>query len=101
MRFLKNSALKRRVLYSNDYKPIYLTYYLVFPKGETWLKQVEFQNHDKSEQVSWEIDQMIFPIDIKNKLKHKKEADWKDHNGVVHRLVVEYVKRETVGKWGR
>lgn len=66
MRFLKNSALKRRVLYSNDYKPIYITYYIVFPKGETWVNQVEFQNHDKSEQVSWEIDQMTFPIDIKN-----------------------------------
>lgn len=92
---------KKRTYYTNDYRPIYLTYYFVFPKGDTWLKQVEFQNHDDSSMVDWEIDQMIFPIDIKNKLKHKREASWKDHNSVEHRVVVEYVKREAVGKWGR
>lgn len=99
----KNKAGVRRAIYTNDYTPIYLTYYLVFPKkagGDTWCKQVEFQNHDDSKLVSWEIDQMVFPIDVKNKLKHKKEADWKDHNGVEHRLVIEHVVRPTVGNWG-
>lgn len=98
---MKNSSKKRRILYSNDYRPIYLTYYFIFPKGDTWLKQVEFQNHDNSDLVNWEIDQMNFPIDIKNKLKHKKEADWKDHNSVTHRLVIEHTQRETVGRWGK
>lgn len=94
----RNKSGKRRLLYSNDYTPIYFTYYLVFPKGETWLDQIEFQNHTTSEMNDYEIDRTAFPLDVRQKLKHKKEADWKDHNGVTHRVIIETQKRERV--WG-
>jgi len=100
---MANRPSKFRPFYTNDYTPIYVTYYLVFPKksgGDTWCKQVEFQNHDNQDLVKWEIDKMSFPIDIKNKLKHKKEADWKDQNGVEHRIIIENEQRPTVGRWG-
>lgn len=95
---MKNSAKKRRLLYSNDYTPIYFTYYLTFPKGETWCNQVEFQNHIDDSGLEFEINNTNFPIDVKQKLRHKKEADWKDHNGVAHRVIIETQKREKV--WG-
>lgn len=95
---MKNSSKKQRLLYSNDYTPIYFTYYLTFPKGETWCNQVEFQNHIDDSGLDFEINNTNFPIDVKQKLRHKKEADWKDHNGVGHRVIIETQKRERV--WG-
>jgi hypothetical protein len=96
----KNRASKFRALYTNDYTPIFFTYYLVFPDGDTWCRQQEFQNHEANkEMMEYEINRTAFSIDVKQKLRHKKEADWKDHNGVEHRVVIESKLRDE--KWGR
>ena len=91
-------GLKRRALYTDDYEPIFFTYYLKFPKGEEWCDQVEFYNSHTKDGFEYELNKTNFPPDIKMKLRHKKQASWKDHNGVEHSVIVETKRRERV--WG-
>lgn len=74
----------------------YFTYYLIFPGDkDVWIDQSPFV-HDlqfQLKQTRWHND--------KNKcddLLKKGETSWKDHNGVLHRVVIEDIERPK--RWG-
>lgn len=78
----------------------YFTYYLEWPDGsEPWIDQVPFV-HD----LQFELKNTRFmkdplvPAHVATDLLRKGEAQWKDHNGVVNRIVIEKTKRNR--RWG-
>ncbi len=74
----------------------YFTYYLIFPgSNEAWVDQSPFV-HDLQFELSrtrWSNDRNKM-----NDLLKKGETQWKDNNGVTHRVVIETVERPRV--WG-
>lgn len=74
----------------------YFTYYLHFPKDrEVWQDQVPFI-HDLRftlDQSRWRHNK-----EICTSLLKKGEAQWKDDNGMLHRVVIEDIERPR--RWG-
>lgn len=74
----------------------YFTYFLHFPKDKDhWVAQTPFIHNLQFQlgQTRWRND--------KNKCRDlltKGETQWKDHNGVLHRVVIEDIERPR--RWG-
>lgn len=75
----------------------YFTYFLYFPGDkDVWVDQSPFI-HDLQFQLGqtrWRNDKNIC-----NDLLKKGETNWKDSNGVRHRVVIEDIERPR--KWGK
>lgn len=75
----------------------YFTYYIYFPQDkEEWVDQISFVHP-----LSWELKHSAFKDDALkcNDLLKRGETSWRDHNGVMHRIVIETEKRPR--KWGK
>lgn len=73
----------------------YLTYYLIFPDGDTWWDQEAFWGPLST----WlKITTFARQPKICVDLLRKGESRWKERNGMIHRVVIESVNRGT--KWG-
>lgn len=80
---------------NKEFHTRYFTYYLHFPKDKDfWVAQTPFI-HD----LQYELTRSKFKPDIKAALAKNGEAHWKDHNGIIHRVVIEDVQRPR--RWGK
>ena len=74
----------------------YFTYFLIFPgDNDVWVDQTPFVHdlHFELSRTRWAKDKNKM-----NDLLKKGETQWKDHNGVTHRVVIETIERPR--RWG-
>lgn len=72
----------------------YFTYWVIFPgDNEAWVDQTPFVHN-----LQFQLKKTAFDQAQCRDLLLKGETQWKDNNGVTHRVVIEETKRPKV--WG-
>jgi hypothetical protein len=83
---------------NKTYDTRYFTYYLTFPgeENDPWIDQVPFIH-----ELQFELRNTTFGKvpDLARSILLTGECEWKDHNGVKHRVVVEEEARPK--NWGK